>query len=215
MDPNGMIKEFPELPELTFDEDSHIYCLDGIQIPSVSRVMEPLKDSTYGGISERTLRKAAEKGSSVHDSIENFIKFQIQDVNPEHRSYFKAFMEWWEENQPIVVGSEIRIYHKVLRYGGTLDLLCYLQDKATQELKLTLIDFKTTYALQDMTCGVQLEAYERALASHGVQVQEKMILHLKRDGKHKEKRYPANDSVRWRVFGSLKCVYDYTESYKK
>ena len=209
MDVTGKIKEFPELPELTFDEASHIYRLDGIQIPSVSRLMEPLKDSAYHGISEKTLRRAAEKGSSVHDSIENFIKFQILDVNPEHRLFFDAFMDWWEENQPIVVGSEIRIYHKILRYGGTIDLLCYIQDK------LTLIDFKTTYALQDITCGVQLEAYEKALASHGVQVEDKMILHLKRDGKFKEKHYPVSESARWRVFGALKCVYDYTESYKK
>lgn len=215
MDLTGKIKEFPELPELTFDEATHIYRLDGIQIPSVSRLMEPLKDAAYKGISERTLRRAADKGSSVHDSIENFIKFQILDVNPEHKLFFQAFMDWWEENQPIVVGSEIRIYHKLLRYGGTVDLLCYLRDKETGEWKLILIDFKTTYALQDITCGIQLEAYERALASHGVQVDGKMILHLKRDGRFKEKPYPASDSYRWRVFGALKCVYDYTESYKK
>ena len=35
----------PELPELTFEEKRHIYRLDGVQIPSVSKLMEPLKAS--------------------------------------------------------------------------------------------------------------------------------------------------------------------------
>ena len=65
-----MTVEVPELPELTFDEASHIYRLNGDIIPSVSKLMEPLKDQCYGGISKRTLENAAIKGSAVHNSIE-------------------------------------------------------------------------------------------------------------------------------------------------
>lgn len=207
MDQTGKVLEFPDLPELTFDDAKHIYRLDGIEIPSVSRIMEPLKDANYAGISERTLQRAADKGTSVHDSIENFIKFGIEDVNPDHQAYFEAFFQWWAAVRPIVVGSEIRIYHKLLRYGGTIDLLCYIDGY------LTLIDFKTTYTVSDMSCGVQLSAYEKALESHGIKVDQKMILHLKRNSKFKTILYPANDSRRWRVFGSLKVVYDYIKSY--
>lgn len=42
-----MTVEVPELPELTFDEASHIYRLNGDIIPSVSKLMEPLKDQCY------------------------------------------------------------------------------------------------------------------------------------------------------------------------
>ena len=90
MDMTDKVMEVPELPELTFDDPSHTYRLDGEIIPSVSRIMEPLKEATYSGISEKTLRNAADKGSSVHNSIENFFKFGIEDVAPEHRAYFKA-----------------------------------------------------------------------------------------------------------------------------
>lgn len=45
-----MTVEVPELPELTFDEASHIYRLNGDIIPSVSKLMEPLKDQCYGGM---------------------------------------------------------------------------------------------------------------------------------------------------------------------
>ena len=48
-----MTVEVPELPELTFDEASHIYRLNGDIIPSVSKLMEPLKDQCYGGTKQR------------------------------------------------------------------------------------------------------------------------------------------------------------------
>ena len=118
-------------------------------------------------------------------------------------------MEWWNEAKPEVIGSEIRMYHKLLRYGGTGDLLAIINDKRV------LIDYKSTYVVSDMTCRVQLEAYAQALASHGFKIDEKMILHLKKDGTAVPKTYPANDAEAWRVFGSLKCVYDYLQSWMR
>lgn len=197
-----------DMPGLEFEETKHVYTLDGIIIPSVSTVMEPLNADKYAGISKATLDNAANKGTAVHDCIENWIKFGFMDIPPEHQSYIDGFMEWWNKNTPKVVGSEIRLYHKILGYGGTCDLLAYIGDK------LTLIDYKSTYVLSDMTCRIQLEAYAQALASHGIKVEQKMILHLKKDGKSAQRDYPANDAEAWRVFGSLKCVYDYIQSYK-
>lgn len=79
--------KIPELPELSFDEKSHIYRLDGVEIPSVSKVMEPLKASGYAGISERTLERAADNGSSVHNAIEMWLRFGVIDIPEEHRGY--------------------------------------------------------------------------------------------------------------------------------
>lgn len=188
-----MTVEVPELPELTFDEASHIYRLNGDIIPSVSELMEPLKDQCYGGISKRTLENAAIKGSAVHNSIENWIKFGIDDIPSEHRGYFNGFVEWWKQYKPRVFGSEVRIYHKLMRYGGTIDLLCEIGGL------LELIDFKTTYTLLEMACGVQLEAYSQALISHGITPQRKHILHLKKDGKWSFREFPAKDPARCRV----------------
>lgn len=198
----------PDLPELEFEDESHTYRLLGLVIPSVSAIMEPLSAAKYRGINETTLNNAANKGTAVHNSIENYIKFEIDDVPPEHRGYFEAFLDWWNTYQPKVVGSELKIYHKLMRYGGTIDMLVYIDGV------LTLVDIKTTAALSDMTCGVQLEAYSQALKSHGIEIERKAILHLKKDGKYAFKDYPAKDPDRWRVFGSLKTVYDYIQSEK-
>lgn len=197
-----------EMPGLVFEETQHIYTLDGLTIPSVTTIMDPLNADKYAGISKATLDNAANRGTAVHDGIENWIKFDFVDIPPEHQLYFDGFMKWWEENSPEVIGSEIRLYHRLLRYGGTCDLLADIDGQRT------LIDYKSTYALSDMTCRVQLEAYAQALASHGIKVDKKMILHLKNDGTAVPKTYPANDAEAWRVFGSLKCVYDYLQSYK-
>lgn len=188
---------------LEFDDATHTYRLDGFEIPSVSAIMEPLSRSKYAHISEEILDRAASRGTAVHNSIENWIKFGIEDVPLEHQGYFGAFQKWWEQYKPTVIASETRICHLLMRYGGTVDLL------AVVENVVTLIDFKSTSSISDMTCGVQLEAYAKALESIGVKVERKRILHLKKNGEFEYREYPINDLPRWRVFGALKTVYDY------
>lgn len=154
MDTTDKVLEIPAVEGLEFDDATHTYRIDGLVIPSVSAILGPLSKAKYAGISERTLGRAADKGTAVHNSIENWIKFEIEDIPPEHIGYFNAFRAWWDEFQPEVVGSEVRICHRLMRYGGTADLVAYISDE------LTLVDYKSTYVISDMTCGVQLEAYE-------------------------------------------------------
>ena len=184
------LKEIPRIEGLEFEEETHTYRLDGILIPSVSAIMSPLSKVKYNGISDSTLKRAANKGTA------------------EHQGYFEGFKQWFEKTTPEIVGSEVRLCHKLMRYGGTADLLTYIEDE------LVLVDVKTTYTISDMTCGVQLEAYAQALSTMGVPVQKKIILHLKRDGKFDIREYPVPDAARWRVFGALKTVFDYIESTK-
>ncbi len=195
--------EIPNLPELTFDEASHIYRLNNEIVPSVTQVMKPLTNAEYSSISEEVLNRAAERGTIVHESIENYLKFGFKDCPQEYSGYLDAFAAWYELTNPIVIGSEVRVYHKLMGYAGTLDLLCQIGEK------LVLIDFKTTSKVYPKTHGVQLEAYSQALQTHGIKPDEKRILQIKKDANFKEVSFPANDTRRWRVFGALKVLYDY------
>lgn len=206
MDTMDKVLTIPEVPGLTFDEDSHIYRMDGLEVPSVSAIMEPLSRAKYSGISAKTLANAAEKGTSVHNGIENFIKFGIVDVPEEYKGYFDAFLKWWDQYKPVPVASEVRLFNQAYRYAGTADLFAFVEDI------LTLIDFKSTYTVSEMTCGVQLEAYARASISMGIEPKAKKILHLQRDGKFKYIDFKPNDLERWRVFTALKTVHDYIEA---
>ncbi len=197
----------PELPELSFDEIPHLYRLDGDVIPSVSKIMEPLSKAKYEGIPEKVLERAADRGSTVHNAIENWLKFGFVDIPSEYRGYMDAFLDWWDKMKPEAVGSEVRTYHKLMRYAGTLDLLCNIGGR------LVLVDYKTTSKVSEMTCGVQLEAYAQALKSHGICAEEKRIFQPKKDGTWKEYIFPINDVKCWGVFGACKRLYEYIESY--
>ena len=199
--------EIPTFDEIEFDEASHTYKLNGVKIPCVSDIMEPLKNAHYSGISEVTLRKAAERGTILHNAIENWIKFGIEDVPQEYEGYFKCFLDFMKEKNPKILGSEVRMYHKLLKYSGTADLIADINGE------ITLIDYKSTSVISDMNCSVQLEAYAQALASHGIRIARKGILPLRKDGKSQIVEYPAKDARSWNVFAALKTVYDYIHQF--
>lgn len=52
--------------------------------------------------------------------------------------------------------------------------------------------------------------YAQAFKTDGLEIQAKQILHLKKDGTYKIMKFERYDPERWRVFGALKTVYDYT-----
>lgn len=200
---------FPSMDELEFEEARHIYRIGEEVLPSVTTLMKPLSDGFYKSVNETVLQKAAARGTAVHNAAENWIKFGIEDIPGEFQGYFNAFRDWWDKHKPIVVGSELRLYHKLLRYAGTGDLVCIIGEE------LWIIDYKSTSVLSEMLVRVQLEAYAKALESHGVKAARKGALHLRKDGSWDFPSFPAGDSAAWRVFGGLKTIHDYTKSYDK
>lgn len=202
-----MITELPEFPELSFDEHGHIYRLNGMELPSVTTLMKPLSAAVYRGIDEMTLDRAARRGTEVHNAIENYIKFGIKDIAPDFDGYFAGFLKWLEERQPVIVGSECRLYHKLMRYAGTADIPCYLNGK------LTCVDVKTSAQVEEPLCRVQLEGYTQAWGSHGIVFDGKAILHLRRDGTYRLNPYPARDPEAWTTFGALLTVGNYIQKF--
>lgn len=193
----------PHTPELAFVESTHTYTLYGQKIPSVTQLMAPLTAAAYNGIDTEVLNRAADKGTEVHEAAENYANFGIEDISPEHRGYFDGFREWFDEVKPVVVSTEFQTYHKYLIYGGTVDLLAYIDDM------LYVIDYKTTYRVEKMLTRVQLEAYKQALLSHGIPVTRKAVLHLQKTGRAKLLEYEPDDEKAWEVFGSLVNVNNF------
>lgn len=199
--------EVKVFPELTFNEEAHIYRLNGHIIPSVTTIMKPLSEALYGGIDENVLNKAANRGTAVHNSIENFVKFGIEDVDPAFRGYFNGFLKWWSDCKPEPMGTECRVYHRILMYAGTADMPCILNQQSI------CVDFKTSAAINKMLTGIQLEAYAKAYESHGIRFDGKAIVHLKNDGTYQMEIYKPNDSESWTVFGALLTVKNYIQKF--
>jgi len=198
------------VPELAFCEKDHTYRFGGVLIPGVSELMRPLSDSFYKKIDQAVLDAAASRGTSVHEAIENYILYGIEDCDPQHRSYFDAFLDWHRRYDVKVIATEIMLYNRVYNYAGTADLLCEIDDQ------LWLVDVKTTAQVNHMLTDVQLVAYNAALASLGVNTDSKGVLHLRKNGKFSfQPMDRATDAKAWTTFGALMEVYGHIQRYKK
>ena len=191
------------LKGLTFEEGSHIYRLDGKEIPSVSKILSPLSKSAYDAIPMSVLNAAADRGTAVHEAIENFSLFGEECIYEEFKGYFDSYKDWFDKNNPEIMLSESKGYHPVMLYAGTIDCVCKIGDD------VCLVDYKTSSRVLDKNYRIQLEAYRQILHIDGIEITKKMVLHLTPSG-WSEHLYKVNDAEAWRVFGALKCIYDYT-----
>lgn len=194
--------QIPQFPELTFEEQKHIYRLNGMMLPSVTTLMKPLSEDFYDGISPEVLDRAAKRGTAIHNAVENFAQFGIEDITPEYAGYFRAFLSWWKARKPEPLAKEHRVYHKVLLYAGTVDLICEIKGR------LTLVDYKSSASVNSKLCGVQLEGYDRALESHGIKVDDRIILHLTKNGVFEEVPFQRSQKC-WSVLSALLTVRNY------
>lgn len=185
--------------QLTFDPQNHIYRLNDVIIPSVTQIMQPLTRHKYRDIDEETLNHAAERGTAVHSAIEFHGRYGLDECPPEVRPYFDAYLTWNRHFKPQIVANERPVWHKILLYAGTVDMVAVIGGK------LTLIDFKTTATLNDMLTTVQLEAYRRALDTQDPYhpIMQMAILQLKPDGSYTWKTYKAPDLEAWQTFTAL------------
>lgn len=108
--------EIPQFPELTFEEERHLYYLNGLEVPSVTTLMKPLSSDFYSTVDPEVLNKAAKRGTAIHNAVENYAKFGIEDIPPVYAGYFAGFREWWDSRKPEVLATETKVYHKILRY---------------------------------------------------------------------------------------------------
>jgi len=199
--------EILNLKELEFSPDGHVYRLNGMVIPSVSKVMEPVSMSEYGVIDPMVLSRAADRGTAVHKAIENYNKYGIMDIDPMLSGYTDAYISWSEKTCPDIIANEMKFYHKLMRYAGTADLIARINGE------MWLIDFKTSYKAVDKNYRVQLEAYRQGLSTHSLEIDRKAVLHLAKDGSYTLIEYPLKDSEAWTIFGACKSIYDYNNKF--
>lgn len=206
----------PELPELSFDEESHIYMVNGNVVPSVTQLMKPLSEAKYANIPQSTLDNAAKRGTEIHSAIEFFVKYGFEEIESEYQGYFDAFKAWWRTlDNPSVLASEYQSYFAQgdemseiygSTFAGTMDLVGFIGGA------VTIVDFKSTSTISDMLCGVQLEAYAQILKSYGIVPERKLIVQLRPDARYSVREYVPNDTLRWGVFRALRIIDNYKKS---
>ena len=60
---------------LEYFDDEHMYLVDGVIVPSITQVLKHRFGGKYKGVSKPVLQKASEKGTMVHEAIENYCRY--------------------------------------------------------------------------------------------------------------------------------------------
>lgn len=177
---------------LEFREDTHQYFYSGLEVPSVTQIISASNAGALDNIPTSILDNASERGTAVHQAIEFFNKYKFANINEEYEGYFEAYKKWYKENRfPFIkIESEIQVYHNILRYAGTIDML--ITDTLEEYI---LVDIKTTNELNMKYVSLQLSAYKEALANQKVKVKAMYVLWLKKDGTYEYKEVPDKKSI--------------------
>lgn len=140
--------------ELTFDADTHIYRHGGRVVPSVTHVLEILND--FSDVHPDHLETARLRGSHVHAMIDldNRGELDEQALEGELPLYLNQWRTFLNESGFVVTASELRVYHKTLRYAGTCDTLIGHGSS-------WVLDIKS--GAMPRSVGAQLAAYQQAL----------------------------------------------------
>lgn len=120
--------------------------------------------------SESLKNEAAEKGSKVHQAIDDLFKGKVlkidskftnkdgnpEELTPEEYECLMSFCDWHKEYKPIVKMNEQTVFNEKECYAGTLDLLCEIKGE------VCIVDFKTSQYIWP-SHEIQLASYREAL----------------------------------------------------
>lgn len=137
------------------------------------------------GAYRRKSKDALQSGTIAHDWIENYIKSGIQFGNAEARvdeiedklavESIKAFLEWDNAHKGEWLASELVVGSEVHEYGGKLDAIRIVDGIPS------LIDFKTSSQISK-DYFLQTAGYQIALEEMGLNVWQRIILRIPKDG---------------------------------
>ena len=148
------IKQIVNGRTIEFFADEHIYYVDGIKVPSVTQVVASVLPSQYKDIDPAILKRAADKGISLHKEIEVFETDGVIGNTEE----FKNYRRLKKSHQFEPLESEVLIYieHEGKPVcAGRLDMIIKSKDSDG----LGIGDIKRTYNIHHEHLKLQLNLY--------------------------------------------------------
>lgn len=152
-------------PLFTFDAAAHRYTLDGMALPSVTQILQPLYD--FAGIPAEVLERKRQLGQDVHLACELLDRNDLDEDSAEGRAalvpiagYVQAYKKFLAHTRAKVVENETRLWHPLHLYAGTVDRRFLI------ERELWDVDLKTTIEVSPIV-GPQTAAYSAMLQAHG------------------------------------------------
>lgn len=144
--------------------------------PSVTEIL-----SVFSGLSNvdpQTLRKAARRGTKVHEIALNSLVGLLQlEIDPEIEGYLASFDFFVKTQVKEVLEVERRLVDTLFGFHGQLDLLCRLKENDL----VALIDLKTP-KVKSSVWAAQLAAYDHLRRFEQIQADRLGSLRLNQFG---------------------------------
>ena len=179
---------------LEYDDDTHTYLVDGVIVPSVTQVLKVKFGGMYESVAPEVLRKAGERGTAVHKSIEDYCTKGI-DLGTTEVRHFRFLKNYYDlkpvKNEiPIIVCKD-----DIPVTAGRLDMILDIGgDRA-------VADIKTTSTLNKEYLAYQLNLYRlgvlQCYPDLGA-ITKLYGIHIRED-KRKLVEIPVNEGVAWDI----------------
>lgn len=207
-----------DLPTLSFDEELHIYRIDGQRVPSVSDILENVSREFYEGAPPRNMQDAADRGTNTHLAIQLLNEGRLDEstVDPRIAPYVDAYRAFKAEKGFRPDYAEQPLYHWRMRFAGTPDMIGVIGYGRRGRPVRCIIDIKTSYQVLPVA-ALQLQGYEMLWNynqdSPRNYTTERYSLHLRKDGGYSLDRHedPSDASV----FIGLIHRYHWMQSHGK
>lgn len=177
---------------LEYYDADHIYLVDGIVVPSITTILKQRFGGKYAGVSKAVLKMAAEKGTAVHDAIEQWCVNGTESDLPELRNFKflkkKFGFDVLENEVPVILfhdGTAIS--------AGRLDLVLEMDGKVGGA------DIKRTSTLDKEYLAYQLNLYRIAYRQcYGVEWEFLRGVHLREDVR-RFVEIPIDEQAAWNL----------------
>lgn len=159
-----------------YDEINHKYIRNGVELPSVTEICNPISYERLTAIQQAVLEKARLRGSRCHELAEEYLllgELDIADIETEFLPYIQQFVLWHKTYRPKVLYTEKRLFGN--EFCGTLDLICEIDGKIIN------VDYKFTSSADKKSLSVQLAGYGKLAKENGIHIDESWYLHIKKD----------------------------------
>jgi hypothetical protein len=195
-----------------FDEATHTYTLDGVELPSVTHIIRYLAVDKANNADPNMALIARERGSAVHEATVMYdYSGEIPDDFPvEYAPYLEAYVQFVRDYKPGWIDIEHVMGSSELGYAGTLDRFGVIDEEQA------ILDIKTSYKVDVPSLSAQLYAYEALLKSEKPALAKTVFnlygLQLMRTGKYR--LYKCDKYIGGRLFNHCQGVYKTMEQIR-
>lgn len=189
---------------LTFDEAGHEYRWNGIVVPSVTQILEPLID--YSMVSKEVLERGQLLGTAVHRMTElhDLDDLDEEALDAEMVPYLDAWKKFRTDTGFVPMTVEKKLYHPALGYSGTSDRTGIVKGHCA------VIDIKKMLTMGPVI-GLQLAGYQALHNLDGANITARYALGLRADGTYRLQAY--SDSTDFAVFLSLLTLRNWRKKH--